>query len=110
MEQLLLREPVQVRMGTDEEPGWCPSVGGKRGGCGCSRCAGPIEEAPADHADHRPVAAFRSGLRKDFAALPGESQSVFGRIRPGVVQADASRHGTAHTLPWTGGPERRTHL
>ena len=30
----------------------------------------PVEEACADHADHRPVAALRPGLREDLAALP----------------------------------------
>ena len=29
-----------------------------------------VEEACADHADHRPVAALRPGLREDLAALP----------------------------------------
>ena len=69
-----------------------------------SRCARPVEEAPADHADHGPVAAVRPGLRKDFAALPGESGSVRRRVRPGVVQADAPRHGPARALSRTGGP------
>ncbi len=33
-------------------------------------CVRQVEEACADHADHRPLAALRSGLREDLAALP----------------------------------------
>ena len=56
------------------------------------------------------VAAVRPGLRKNLAALPGESGSVRRRVRPGVVQADAPRHGSARALSRPGGPARRTHL
>ena len=35
-----------------------------------SGCVRPVEEARADDADDGPVAALRSGLRKDLAALP----------------------------------------
>jgi catalase-peroxidase len=52
-----------------------------------------------DHADHRPRAALRPGLRENLAALPEESGSVRRRLRPRVVQADAPRHGTACALP-----------
>ena len=75
-----------------------------------SRRARSVEETFADHAHHRLVAAFRPGLRKNFAALLGESGSVRRRVCPRVVQADASRHGSARALSRTGGPEGRTHL
>ena len=93
-----------------QEPCRCASVGRQGGRRDDSGRARPVEEAPADHADHRPVPAFRPGLRKNLAALPGESGSVCGRFCPGVVQADAPRHGSARALSRPGGPERRTHL
>ena len=111
VEQLFLREPVRLRMGTDQEPGRRASVGRRRA---------PTATVPDAHDPSKKrlptmlttdlVAAVRSGLRKNLAALPGESRSVCGRVRPGVVQADASRHGPARALSRTGGPERRTHL
>ena len=57
-------------------------------------------EAPhADHADDRSFAAVRPDLREDFAALPRASGPVGGRVRAGLVQADASRHGSDRALP-----------
>ena len=58
-----------------------------------------VEEACADHADHRPVAALRPGLREDLAALPGASGPVRRRVRAGLVQAHAPRHGPDRALP-----------
>ena len=52
-----------------------------------------VEEACADHADHGPLAAARSGLREDLAALLRASGPVRGRLCPRVVQAHAPRHG-----------------
>ena len=40
----------------------------------------------------------------------GKSGSARGRVRPGVVQADAPRHGPARTLSRPGGSGRRAHL
>jgi catalase-peroxidase len=69
VEQQLLREPVQLRMGTDQEPGRRPPVGGQG-----RRRGDPARPwwrtAASDHADHRPVAALRPGLREDLAPLP----------------------------------------
>ena len=56
------------------------------------------------------VAAVRPGLRKNLAALHGKSGSVRRRVRPGVVQADAPRHGSARALSRPGGSRRGTHL
>ena len=39
--------------------------------------ARPVEDARADHADHRPGAALRPGLREDLAPLPREPASQF---------------------------------
>ena len=60
--QQVLRQPVQSRMGADQEPGGRLPVGGE-GRAG--RRAGPFrsrEEAQAAHAHHRPVDAPRPGL------------------------------------------------
>ena len=80
----------------------------RRHGAGCVR---HVEAPRADHADHRPLAAARSGLREDLAALLRASRPVRRRVRPGVVQADPPRHGSDRalsrparsrrsTLPW----------
>jgi catalase-peroxidase len=67
----------------------------------------PVEEACADHADHRPVAAVRPGLRENLAALPREPGSACGRLRPRLVQAHAPRHGPDRALPRPAGAEGR---
>ena len=78
VEQQLLREPVRLRVGADQEPGRRAPVGGRRTARGDhSRCARPVEEAPADDADHRPVAALRPGLREDLAPLPARTRDQF---------------------------------
>ncbi len=112
VEQQLLLEPVRLRMGTDEEPGRCASVATegrrrRRHGSGCPR---PVQASRAGHADHGPLPAVRPCLRKDLTALPREPGPVRGRIRPGVVQADTPRHGSARTLSRPGGPCRRAPL
>ena len=100
VEQQLLRQPVRLRMGTDQEPGRRASVDaeGRRRRRHRAGCARPVEASRADDADHRSRAAVRPGLREDLAALPRKSGSVRRRVRPRVVQADASRHGPARAL------------
>ena len=93
-------EPVRLRMGTDQEPGRRQSVDAegwrrRRYGAGCPR---PVKAPRAVHADHRPRLAVRPGLRKDLEALLRASGSVRGRVCPGVVQADAPRHGPDRAL------------
>ena len=58
MEQQFFREPVQLRMGTEQKPGRRPSVGRQRCRSGYSRRARSVKEASAHHAHHRPVAAL----------------------------------------------------
>ena len=87
-------------MGTDQEPGRCASVETeawrrRRYGAGCARS---VKASRSIHADHRPRLAVRPCLRKDFKALPRESRSVRRRVCPGVVQADAPRHGPDRPL------------
>ena len=74
VEQLLLREPVRLRMGAGEVPGRGAPVGGQ--GCGRDHSRRPrsVQEEAADHADDRSVAAVRPGLRKNLAPLPAQSR------------------------------------
>ena len=76
-------------------PQW-KAKGARRHDPGCLR---QVEEACADHADHGPLAAARSCIREDLAALLRAPGPVRGRVRPRVVQAHASRHGTDRALP-----------
>ena len=58
----------------------------------------PKKKHAPDHAHDRPLAAHGPGLREDLAAIPRESAGVCGRLRQGLVQADASRHGPGLAL------------
>ena len=58
-----------------------------------------VEEAPPDDADLRPRAALRPGVREDLAPLPGEPRPVRRRLRQGLVQAAAPRHGPGRPAP-----------
>ena len=104
--QQLLRHPVRLRVGSDEEPRRRVAVGaqgrrrrGRRAGCPRS-----VETACADddHGGHGHADGPR--LRADLAALPREPGRVRGCVRPGMVQADAPRHGPAHALSRCRGP------
>jgi catalase-peroxidase len=53
------------------------------------------KEARAHHVHDGPLAANGPDLREDFEALPRESAGVRRRLRQGLVQADAPRHGAA---------------
>ena len=98
--QQLLRDPLRLRVGPDEEPGRRLAVGPdrpRRSDRGPRR-ARPVEAACAGHAHHGPRAAHGPDLRADLAALPGEPGRVRRRIRPGLVQADPPRHGPDQPL------------
>jgi catalase-peroxidase len=94
--QQLLRQPVRLRVGTDEESrpvrmavdseGWR----GEGHRAGCSRS---VEEARPDDVHDGPRTEDGPDLRADFEALPREPGRVRRRLRQGVVQADAPRHG-----------------
>ena len=108
VEQRLLPPPLRLRVGADEEPGGSEPVAaeerrGRRHGAACPR---RVHEDRTLHADDRSHPAFRPGLRKDLAALPGAPGSVRRCVRPGVVQADAPRHGPARALPRAGSAGR----
>src|SRR6202166_840345 len=87
-------------MGTHQEPGRCASVEPeawrrRRYGAGCARA---VKASRSIHADHRPRLAVRPCLRKDFKTLLRASGSIRRRVCPGVVQADAPRHGPDRAL------------
>ena len=70
VEQQLLREPVRLRMGADQEPGRRLSVSRRK--AAPSHDSGrlrPVEASRANHAGHGPLFADRSGLREDLPAL-----------------------------------------
>ena len=107
VEPRLLQAPVRVRLGADREPGRREAVDAEERRRRRHRSARPrpVEEDRAGHADHRPRAAVRSGLREDRAPLPREPAGVRRRVREGVVQADAPRHGSHHALSRPRGPQ-----
>ncbi len=105
--QRLLREPVRLRVGADQEPGRRATSGRPKDGAGADTVPDPDgspNKRSADDADHRPVAALRPGLRADLAALPRAPGRVRRRVRPGLVQADPPRHGPDPALPRPAGP------
>ncbi len=78
-----------------------PSAAGRRAGSARSG-----EAARAGHAHHGPRPPHGPGLRADLPALPREPAGVRRRVREGVVQADAPRHGADHPLPRPAGAVR----
>ena len=68
----LLRHAVRLRVGAREEPRRRLAVAreGRQARAHDPRRPRPVEEAPADDDDGRPVAALRPGLRADLAPLP----------------------------------------
>ena len=76
------------------------SRGGHRSGCSRS-----VEEARPDDAHDGPRAEDGSELCANLQALPRASAGVRGCVRQSLVQADASRHGSAAPLPGPAGAE-----
>ena len=88
--QQLLRDPVRLRVGADQEPGRRAPVAaeGRRRGGYRPRPPRPVQAPRPDDADDRPLAPVRPDLRADLAAFHGGPGRVRGRLRPRVVQAD----------------------
>ena len=110
--QQLPGDAVPLRVGPDQEPGRRVAVDTDRPG-GAGRRAGsarPVEAARAGHAHDGPRTAHGPGLRADLAALPRAPGGVRRRVREGVVQADAPRHGADHPLPRPAGAVRAADL
>ena len=101
VEQRLLGQPPQLRLGADEEPRRRPPVDSheSRGAGRGARRARPVQAARADDADDGPLAEAGSGLRADLEALLRELRRARGRVREGVVQAAAPRHGPDLPVP-----------
>src|SRR5215510_7641687 len=97
-------------MGADEEPSRRLSVEGERRRRHDPGRLRQVEEASADDADDRPLAAVGSCLRKDLEALLRASGSVRRRVCAGVVQAHAPRHGADPSLSRPARPEGNTDL
>ena len=106
--QRLLRQPVRLRVGADEEPGRRQPVDAEepRGAGHRARRPRPVEAARADDGDDGHRADRRPGLQGDLEAVPREPRPVRRRVRPGLVQAAAPRHGTGRPLPRPVGPRR----
>ena len=68
------------------------------------------QEAQAEDADDRPVAALRPRVREDLAPLPRGSAGLRRGIRTRLVQADASRSRAAVALSRPGSAEGRADL
>src|SRR5579872_6338269 len=105
MEQQLFRKSVQLRMGIDEEPGWCEPVDAeewcrRRLGSGCARS---LQASRTFDADDGPRFADGPCLRKDLEALLRKSGSVRRCLCQGMVQANPPRHGADFALPWPAG-------
>ena len=71
------------------------SGGGHRAGCPRS-----VEEARPDDVHDGPRTEGGPDLREDFEALPREPAGIRRRVRQGLVQADAPRHGACFAVPW----------
>src|SRR5262245_25838815 len=97
-------------MGADEEPCGGVAVAGERRRGYDSGPLRQVEEARADHAYDRPLAALGPGLREDLAALLRASGPIRGRVCARVVQAHAPRHGSDPSLPRPAGAEGNTDL
>ena len=85
----LLRNPVRLRMGVDQEPRGGASMGSgglrrREHGAGRPRS---VEEARSRHADDGPRTEDGPDLRTDFEAFPREPGRIRGRLRQSVVQA-----------------------
>ena len=82
--QRLLREPVRLRVGADQEPRRRLAVDaeGSIGGGHRAGCARSVEAARADDADDRPRAEDGPDLRADFAALPRRTRISSPRPSP----------------------------
>ena len=93
--QRLLRQPVRLRVGADEEPGRCVAVDsqGRVGTGHRAGCPRSVEEARPHDVHDGPRPADGPDLRADLEALPREPGRVRRSLCQGVVQADAPRHG-----------------
>src|SRR5580700_3195276 len=95
-------------MGTHQESRWCAAMdaeersrGGHRAGCPRS-----VEEARADDVHDGPGTEGGPDVREDFEAFSRKPAGIRGRVRQGLVQTDAPRHGAPLAVSWPAGPRR----
>ena len=108
--QRLLREPVRLRVGADPEPGRRTAVDPqeRRGKGHRARRSRSVEAPRADDGDDRHRLDHRPGVQGDLAAVLREPRPARRRVRPGLVQAAAPRHGARRPLPRSLGSRRGT--
>ena len=107
MGQRLLRKPVRLRVGADQEPRRRAPVEarGRHRRRHRARCARPDHAPRADDDDGRHGDAHGPGLREDLASLHGQPERVRRCVRASLVQADPPRHGPDRPLPRPVGAE-----
>src|ERR1700693_5304725 len=90
-------------MGTHEEPCRRSPMDAQGRICSwhCAGCPRSVEEARPDDVHDGPRTEVGPDLREDFEELPREPADIRGRVRQGLVQADAPRHGASFAVPWT---------
>ena len=97
----ILRQPVWLRMETDEESGRRLAVDSY--GCVCqgdrARCSRSVEISRPDDVHDRHRTESGSDLQADCETIPREPERIRGRLRQGMVQADPSRHGARLAVP-----------
>jgi len=99
VEHQLLLEPLRVRVGADQEPGGAHS--GRRSTAWVrARPDAPIRRsATPRHADHDLALRFDPAYEKISRRFYEHPDEFRRRLRPGVVQVDAPRHGADLTVP-----------
>jgi hypothetical protein len=97
----LPRQPDELRVGPDQEPGRRDPVDpvGPQGRDPGARRPRPQQAPRPDHAHHRSRAQGRPGLPRGGHAVPEGPGAVQAGLRAGVVQAHPPRHGTQGALP-----------
>ena len=108
--QRLLREPVRLRVGADQEPGRREAVDAEGpGGAGHrARRARCVEAPRADDADHRPGAALRSRStgrsRERFHEHPDELADAFAKAWYKLLHRDMGPL-SRYLGPWVAEPQ-----
>ena len=105
--QRLPGEPLQVRLGADQEPGRRPAMdaeGPERAQDARRPCRGADAPAHDDDLRHRPQG--RSGVPQGLREVPRRLRRLHAGLLQGVVQAHPPRHGPQAPLPRPGGDDR----
>ena len=110
--QLLLGDPLRLRLGARPEPGRRQAVAAEepRGAAARARRAHRRQEEPADDVHGRHGAQGRPRAPGVRRAVPRRPRVLRRPVRPRLVQAAAPRHGPEEPLPRPGRAERGPHL